>query len=286
MKFISLAILFCYFSTFSVGNTVTIECFYTMKEGYWQINREEYQCYVVNYQDFNGSRVTIDKAVGNHTDGMTDDDVKFFTIQFTNLKYFPRNLENVFKNLELIFIYDSKLVEITSEDLRPFPKLKYFFLEGNPIEVIKEDLFIHNPELEVLYFAYTKISHIDLNALSHLDKLRAFRFHNKVCKFDKNEVETRSEVLKIVEKIEQGQCQSPKYTTTTENPLISLINQINQKIEKEQEENKKFKEDFYARERGNNLLAEKLMLKEEQLKIMNFKLEQCNAKLKEKSTTN
>ncbi|KAG5680407.1 hypothetical protein PVAND_009916 [Polypedilum vanderplanki] len=103
----------------------------------------------------------------NQQSGKSDDDVNFFYLTGANLNFFPRNLENVFKNLELIYIYDSKLIEITSEDLKPFPKLKYFRLYGNPIEVIREDLFTHNPELEVLYLENNEINHIYPKALSH-----------------------------------------------------------------------------------------------------------------------
>ncbi|KAG5680510.1 hypothetical protein PVAND_010017 [Polypedilum vanderplanki] len=206
-------------------------------DSWWQTYRNEYQCVVQNKEVFDGNRVTIEKAEGNHESGKSDDDVKFFYLTGANLKYFPRNLEYVFKNLELIYIYNSKLIEITSEDLKPFPKLKYFKLYENPIEVIRENLFINNPDLEVLYLLSNKINHIDPKALSHLNKLRAIDLNDNVCKFDKDQVETRSEVLEIIKKIEQGQCLSPKYTTTTtENPLILKIKQ-----HKQQNENLKLK---------------------------------------------
>ncbi|KAG5679654.1 hypothetical protein PVAND_009209 [Polypedilum vanderplanki] len=173
MKFISLAILICCCLNFSIGNSVTIE--------------SEYQCKVSNKEVFNGNRVTIGKAVGNHTDGMTDDDVKYFLIEEANLTYFPKNLGNIFKNLEMIAIYYSELIDITSEDLKPFPKLKYLRIWGNPIEVIREDLFIHNRELQVLALYDNEINHIDRKALSHLNNLRAVLFNRNKCKFGRNE---------------------------------------------------------------------------------------------------
>ncbi|KAG5679657.1 hypothetical protein PVAND_009212 [Polypedilum vanderplanki] len=218
MKFFSLAILFCFFLNFSIGNSLTMRCYYSMQSWY-ETNGEEYQCMVINDEIFDGNRVTIKKAEGNHESGKTDDDVKFFYISSVNLKYFPRNLENVFKNLELIFLFKSSLIEITSVDLKPFPKLKHFQLAANPIEVIREDLFIHNPELEVFVLFGNKISHIDPKALSHLNNLRAVYFFDNVCEFSNHGAETRSGVLEIVKQIEQGQCQNPKYTTTTENPF-------------------------------------------------------------------
>ncbi|KAG5679609.1 hypothetical protein PVAND_009169 [Polypedilum vanderplanki] len=204
MKLFSLAILIYCFSTFTVGNSVTIECKYQMQR--WWGTNSEYQCYIEGRELFGEDRVFIEKAEGDHEDGKTNDDVKYLDIYNTNLKYFPRNLENIFKNLELIFIWDSKLIELTSEDLRPFTKLKYFKIEGNPIEIISEDLFIHNPNIEILDIYYNKISHIDRKALSHLNKMRYFRFDGNVCKLNRKQAETKSEVLEMIKEIEEGQC--------------------------------------------------------------------------------
>ncbi|KAG5680349.1 hypothetical protein PVAND_009859 [Polypedilum vanderplanki] len=239
MKFIGLAVLICCFSTFTVGNSVTIKCYYQMWK-YWEANGIEYQCKVQNNEIFNENRVTIEKAEGEHKNGKSDDDVKFFVITGAKLQFFPRNLENVFKNLELIFIWNSKLIEITSEDLKPFPKLKSFKLEENPIEVIREDLFINNPDLEVLYLENNKINHIDPKALSHLNKLRAIWFKNNLCKFDKSEVTTRSEVLQIVKKIEQGQCLSTQYAITVLFSQNYQLKQQNEEILKKLNENQKY----------------------------------------------
>ncbi|KAG5680351.1 hypothetical protein PVAND_009861 [Polypedilum vanderplanki] len=115
MKFIGLTILFYYISIFSIGSSVMIKCKYYMNK-YWQTNVKQYECGVLNKEVFTGNRVRIEEAEGNHQSGKSNDDVKHFYIQYANMKFFPRNLENLFKNLELIFIYYSKLIEITSED--------------------------------------------------------------------------------------------------------------------------------------------------------------------------
>ncbi|KAG5680454.1 hypothetical protein PVAND_009962 [Polypedilum vanderplanki] len=293
MKFIGLAILICCFLTFTVGNSVTIKCNYYMS-GNWPTYRRGYQCDVQNKEVFTGERVTIENVEGNHENGKSDDDVKFFFIDSAYLKYFPRNLENVFKNLELIFIQYSKLIEITSEDLKPFPKLKNFKLYENPIEVIREDLFIHNIELEVLDLYKNEINHIYPKALSHLNKLRAIDLRGNVCEFDKNQATTRSEVLEIIKKIEQGQCLSPKYTTTTttENPLILENKQLKQQNEQKQNKNLKLKNVPNKKEKNVKKLAEENQklreiieeqdkeLKEQKTKIENMTL--INQEIKDK----
>ncbi|KAG5679612.1 hypothetical protein PVAND_009172 [Polypedilum vanderplanki] len=282
MKFFSLAILICCFSTFTVGNSVTMQCHYYMQR-WWGTNSEyQYQCSVDNYEISFEERVFIEKAKGNHQSGKTNDDVKSFYIHGGNLKYFPKNLQNVFKNLELIFIANSKLIEITSEDLRPFPKLKYFYLDKNPIEIIKEDLFVHNLELEVLYLVNNKINHIEPKALSQLNKLRAIDLSNNVCKFDKTQAATKFEVLKIVKKIEQGQCLSLIYRTP-ENLLISQINQLKQQFYEQQDEILKFKKELNGKEQNMKKLTEEnenykktIVEQEKQIKVQEMLIENCS----------
>lgn len=225
----SFVFLFYCFANFPAGNSVTIECNYFMDE-WWPIEGRKYECVVTNSDMFNGSLVNIEKAEGEHLDGKSDDDVKFLMINI-NLGYFPTNLENVFKNLELIYMSFANLTELTSGDLKPFPKLKSLVLFVNSIEVIKEDLFIHNPELEGLDLSFNKISHIDPKSFSHLNKLIYLNLSNNLCKIDgKNEAATKSNVLELVKKIEQGQCLSLKYTkitistTTTEDYVSSIEN--------------------------------------------------------------
>ncbi|KAG5679608.1 hypothetical protein PVAND_009168 [Polypedilum vanderplanki] len=260
MKFSSFTILICCFSIFPVRNSMTIKCNYSMS-AYWSIKERDYKCKVQNIDDFTGNRVTIEKAEGNHTIGKSNDDVKFFTITSANLTYFPKNIENVFKNLELIAIWDSNLIELTSEDLRPFAKLKDFYLQGNPIEVIREDLFVHNPNIEVLILENNKISHIDSKALSYLNNLEVIDLKNNVCEFDKDEANIRSEVLEIVKQIEQGQCQSPKHTTS-ENPLMSQINQRDENLKFNQEYEEKIKKLSEEIQQYKNIINKQ----EEQLK--------------------
>ncbi|KAG5679650.1 hypothetical protein PVAND_009205 [Polypedilum vanderplanki] len=209
MKFFSLAILICCFATFTFANSVTIQCYYF--SSYWaDLYQKEYQCSVENKEVFDGNRVTIEKAEGNHKDGNSDDDVKFFKIEEANLKYFPKNLENIFKKLEMIAILDSELKEITSEDLKPFPKLEILKLQNNRIEVINEDLFSHNPQLRYINLFHNKISHIDSNAFSHLNDLGYLNLGENVCELEKDWSDYRKAVLKIVQEIEQGKCQRPQ----------------------------------------------------------------------------
>ncbi|KAG5679119.1 hypothetical protein PVAND_008711 [Polypedilum vanderplanki] len=191
---------------FSSVASVTIECNYTMDYD------EFYPCKVQNIDIFNGDRLFIEKAVGKHDKRKTDDDVEALWIDDANTKFFPRNINNVFKNLVLISIRNSSLIEITSDDLKVFPQLKTLILFKNQIEVIREDTFKFNPNLEHIYLNYNKISHIEPKSFSGLENLNFLLLNGNVCKF--GYAEDREEVLEVItELVERKFCQSQKFQT-------------------------------------------------------------------------
>lgn len=62
--------------------------------------------------------------------------------------------------------------EITKDDLKPFPNLKYLYLDHNNIKVLEPNLFIHNPNLEIIWFRPNPIEHIDPNVFKSLSNLK------------------------------------------------------------------------------------------------------------------
>ncbi|KAG5671204.1 hypothetical protein PVAND_001413 [Polypedilum vanderplanki] len=221
--FYSLSIL-----KFSLAKSVTIECTYYFIDFY-----NDYSCDVTNVEDLNGHHVIIEKNEGEHHEGRINDDVRSLWIEAAKLKYFPSNINNVFKNLTKIFIYRSNMFEITSEDLKVFPTLKYLELNENLIQFIREDTFKHNPKLEKIKLTFNHISHIDPKTFSELDNLIELRLDGNICKFEN--ANNRDEVLKIVKKIEQGYCLSDIFTTSS-NLLIAIDEDNDQQIYQDQSE--------------------------------------------------
>ncbi|KAG5679960.1 hypothetical protein PVAND_009495 [Polypedilum vanderplanki] len=196
----------------------TIDCHYD-KLTWVYMPKPIYYCNVKNRDIFsNGLKVKIDGASGKHWSGFSgNNQVEGISIVWaSNMKYFPSNIENVFTNLILIQISNSKLIHITSEDLKPFPKLKFLSFLGNLIEFIPENLFIHNQDLEVIGLDFNKIQHIDKKAFNKLNKLKVLDLLNNVCTSVGN-ADTRNDVLITIKQIERGACQSDKYATRTEN---------------------------------------------------------------------
>ncbi|KAG5679109.1 hypothetical protein PVAND_008701 [Polypedilum vanderplanki] len=174
---LSFLIFFLTILKFSSANFVTIVCSYCCDHA-----NLSYTCSVQNLDVFTDDRVNIEKAIGEHVEGKTDDDVTTFRIYNpANLKYFPRNVNNVFKNLIGIVIKNSNLEEITSEDLKVFPKLKLLELWFNQIKAISKGTFKFNPELEIIVLNNNKISVIEPKAFSNLPKLRMLSFYGNIC---------------------------------------------------------------------------------------------------------
>lgn len=168
----------------------------------------------------------------------------------------------------------ARLKEISSDDLKQFSgNLRHLWLFYNDIEVIEENLFMHNPNLWFIELASNKIAHVDAKVFDNLRNLNTLRLHENPCTksiFSESQAwDNRSAVLSIIPKI-VSRCQDPKYaattlptptittersifestTTTTETPNIpeleaeisilkSILNTKNEEIKKLRAENEK-----------------------------------------------
>lgn len=143
-----------------------------------------YTCQPVNTQTiFNGSRISIGCVDGQHAFGKYNDDVKaIYFGSVPNLGFFPQNINKIFKNLNLIIIYNSPMIEITKDDLKPFKNLKYFYLMATGVKIIQENLFLYNPDLLTVWLYNSQITHIHPNALVGLNSLYVLRLDLNSCR--------------------------------------------------------------------------------------------------------
>ncbi|KAG5679961.1 hypothetical protein PVAND_009496 [Polypedilum vanderplanki] len=208
--FVNFFIIILFMSAIKIYvQTETIDCEYNKNTwAFW--SKKIYYCSVKNSDIFsNKLKVKIDGSIGQHLNGFSSNDqVEGISIGgATNMTNFPSNIENVFPNLIAIGIYMVNLTHVTSEDLKPFTKLKVLYLIGNHIESIPENLFIHNQDLEVIRLDFNKIQDIDKNAFIHLKKLRTLHLFGNTCTSLGN-ADNRDAVLKTIKKIEQDVCNS------------------------------------------------------------------------------
>ncbi|KAG5669271.1 hypothetical protein PVAND_017162 [Polypedilum vanderplanki] len=205
-----------------------------------------YKCFVHNPEIFNDKDVLIDKVEGRHDVDKTNDNVT--AIEASRVNNFPTIVRKNFKNLEVIHVSYSNIKEISSQDLKHFPKLRLLFMQSNQIEYIYHDLFSYNPDLEIINLSYNKISHIDKRAFSHLEKLRVLHIDKNDCDdFDVPPSFSREMTLKIIGFIERGSCQSSAFSTS-ENPLIAKFHALEQKVKEQNEEIEDLKKQMKERE--------------------------------------
>jgi len=133
------------------------------------------------------------------------------------IQFFPKGLEKIFNNLNVIDIESCGLKEIHQSDLKVFPNLLVFVLSGNEIEVIEEGLFDFNPNLELVGFEESKIIHIDPNVFDHLNNLSNFWFFGVPCVDLENIWDSKEEVEEAL-KVGKSNCSNSEF--------LSLENQF------------------------------------------------------------
>ncbi|KAL7023592.1 hypothetical protein ACKWTF_012697 [Chironomus riparius] len=115
----------------------------------------------------------VDGISGLHHAGFNNDDVGVFhNFGRATMHYFPSGLDKMFKNLRAIQIMNSGLKKVHVSDLKPFHNLVDLCLFSNELEVLEENLFEFNPNLEYINLNANKITYIDPNVFDKLTKLR------------------------------------------------------------------------------------------------------------------
>ncbi|KAG5668063.1 hypothetical protein PVAND_016019 [Polypedilum vanderplanki] len=209
MELNQIKVLFLILS-FQIINCEKIQCYFQMifhllaSEGY-------YECMVLNVEIFNQNSILLTNADGRHHERKNNDNVQaFYLSDALELQKFPTGIDKIFKNLSMISITNTKLKEITKEDLKVFPNLKNLHIYGSQIKILKEDLFENNLKVEVLWLSDNKISHIDSKSFSKLNNLNVLLLSGNDCE-SLTDARTREKVLKLIRQIEQNMCHSREF---------------------------------------------------------------------------
>ena len=143
---------------------------------------EIYYCWIQNnIQIWTPERAHIDEITGTHLDSKSNNDVNGIWVDNEMIHYFPQRLESFFLNLTFIYISNAGLKEVHQSDLKPFSKLMELHLDGNEIEIIDEDLFEFNRELQYISFVNNKIYHIHPDVFNNLFSLEYLRLEYNKC---------------------------------------------------------------------------------------------------------
>lgn len=141
-----------------------------------------YQCSVKYMKITSKNEQNITGVFGDHKSGKSNDDVINFKSEDHVANYFPHNLTNFFKNLQIIQINNASLTEIHNLDLKELgSKLTKFEALNNSIKILEFDLFKNNPNLEIIDLSNNKINHIDDGVFTSLKNLKNLKLEGNSC---------------------------------------------------------------------------------------------------------
>lgn len=144
----------------------------------------------------------------------SQEDVKSIGFEKKTVKYFPLNMKKFFKHLFTIEISSCGLKAIHPSDLEPFKQLKLLYLSKNEIEIIDEDLFMHNPELVCVYLNNNKIKEIHPDVFEAPQLLTNMVLNKNPC-IDVIIIDDREKVLALSEQVRKN-CRYTHFASTVE----------------------------------------------------------------------
>ncbi|CAG9810977.1 unnamed protein product [Chironomus riparius] len=131
----------------SPSSAYTVQCSFRTQGFHW-ITDQFYICRDEKSIVYTREDRYVDDVSGTHLTGMTNDQVTGFYTLNTRFHYVPKHAEKFFKNLRVLAVEDSRLIELRREDLMPYPNVEYLYFSGNLIEVLEKDLLIGNPRIK------------------------------------------------------------------------------------------------------------------------------------------
>jgi len=161
---------------------VNIQCNFYNNDFNYAVLGKIYRCFVQNELNIiSPETAVIDSITGPHQGFNDNDQVIGFHSRGQNIQYIPKNLDKFFKNIKSIDIVYGRVKEIHQSDLKPFPKLVICGFMDNDIEIIENDLFDYNPDLELVSFWNNKILIIGSVVFDKVPKLNWLYLDSNRC---------------------------------------------------------------------------------------------------------
>lgn len=132
-----------------------------------------------------------------------------FVANYKYLEYFPKGVDRIFKNIQMIHLRKNAIRTLNYRDLSPYPELKELDLAYNLIEIVDDLFFRASPKLEFLSLIRNKIIHIDSRALDILQNLRFLHLYANPC-IDMDANSSRNDVLNVTIEARKS-CTNQKY---------------------------------------------------------------------------
>lgn len=185
-----------------------MECKY--RNDTWTIANKVYVCDNQNYLNIISPVSAVITSSSNvHMEGKSNTDVTAFVAYGKRIEYFPRNIEKIFGNLKGIYIQKCSLRKIQNSDLKVFPYLLELSLGFNRIDVLEDDVFSSNLNLQNIVLSGNVIYHIGLKVFDNLSKLSHLQFAECDC-INGVAIDSTSQVKKLIKKLKL-ECHKMEY---------------------------------------------------------------------------
>lgn len=148
----------------------------------WVVARRDVYFCSSSALTIDGNSTHIQSATGNYLSGYTNADVEGFSVQHDKLlNRLPKGIEKFFPILAGLDWRLGSLTSLTSEDLKPFPKLQMILLGSNKLTSLDGDLFVYSPEMHYISFDNNLLESIGYGLLDDLNKLTNAYFNGNPC---------------------------------------------------------------------------------------------------------
>ncbi|XP_070504778.1 SLIT and NTRK-like protein 6 [Chironomus tepperi] len=138
-----------------------------------------------------------------------------FQVRSSTIYWLPKFDNTIAARLRMVAVENSKLKEITRDNLELMTNLESLDLQGNHIEKLDNKPFEFNNKLIFINLINNKIKFIEpgtFGGLQHLDRLH---LHGNLCFSRGNNAKNKTEVIKLIKTI-NGSCSNPNYMQNIE----------------------------------------------------------------------
>ncbi|CAG9811214.1 unnamed protein product [Chironomus riparius] len=132
-----------------------------------------YQCIIKDQEALNEEDYEFS---GQHLTKKYDPDVTFVEFRDCNCPKVPQGLTKTFPNLKVLSICNSKLKDISKDDMAEYKNLQRFICDQNEVDFLPGDLFEGFKDLNYIKFTNNKLGVIEPNLLSGVHKLQYVNF--------------------------------------------------------------------------------------------------------------
>lgn len=178
----------------SVSATIFLDCEYRVHAFDWGHVGSLYTCFARVTQTGLGRNVV--GVSQNHLAGRSNWDVRMLAFTNQQIVLIPTDINIHFPNLDGIDFNNCPIRSFTKDDLRPFPRLKYFAVFRGQLQTISGDVLVYSREMVRFHVGNNQITNIRPNLLQHSPRLTHAFFQFNLC-INRNAVNSATAVAAI-----------------------------------------------------------------------------------------